>query len=100
HTSCSRDWSSDVCSSDLAHGGDPLRRFQVEFHRREDALEIRVRDGGEPFDLDSKPAPPEALREGGYGARIMRSWMDEVVVERESSGNVVRLVRRYRSAAG
>src|SRR2546429_2716889 len=24
HTRCSRDWSSDVCSSDLMSGGDPL----------------------------------------------------------------------------
>src|SRR5205809_6953457 len=40
HTRCSRDWSSDVCSSDLAppgdgqaHGGRPRRRARA--HRRE-----------------------------------------------------------------
>src|SRR2546429_5398718 len=27
HTRCSRDWSSDVCSSDLVPGGDLLRRL-------------------------------------------------------------------------
>src|SRR2546429_4208335 len=25
HTRCSRDWSSDVCSSDLIEAGEPLR---------------------------------------------------------------------------
>src|SRR2546422_6946185 len=53
HTRCSRDWSSDVCSSDLAAGGAPRRRRH--HHRR--------------------PAgtPPPRCRLGGHGGRRARS---------------------------
>src|SRR2546422_5435257 len=30
HTRCSRDWSSDVCSSDLFHGRPVLKDFTME----------------------------------------------------------------------
>jgi len=92
----------EACTNAIrhAHKGDPQKRFRVEMQRMEDALEILVRDGGEPFDLDAKPAQPETLAEGGYGIRIMRSWMDEVILTRDEVGNVLRLVRRYRTKSG
>lgn len=93
----------EACTNAIrhAHKGDPTRRLRVEMRRRENCLEILVRDTGEPFDLDAKAAPaPEALQEGGYGIRIMRSWMDEVLLTREEGGNVLRLVRYYRTGAG
>src|SRR2546422_7865475 len=34
HTRCSRDWSSDVCSSDLRHPGEAGRRAIVNFAER------------------------------------------------------------------
>ncbi len=83
-----------------AHHGDETKRFQVELRRGANELEVLVRDHGEPFELDVPRAPePEALQEGGYGIRIMRSWMDEVTLTREQGSNVLRLVRRYRTVA-
>jgi len=93
----------EACTNAIrhAHKGDARKRFRVEMQRHEDALEIFVKDGGEPFDLDAKkPAQPETLQEGGYGIRIMRSWMDEVILTRDEVGNVLRLVRRYRTKSG
>lgn len=93
----------EACTNAIrhAHKGDPRKRFRVELRRLEDSLEILVRDCGDPFDLDAKkPAQPEALQEGGYGIRIMRSWMDEVILTRDDVGNVLRLVRRYRTKLG
>jgi serine/threonine-protein kinase RsbW len=93
----------EACTNAIrhAHHGDPKKRFQVEMHRTSDALVVHVRDGGGPFDIDAHRAPPpEALIEGGYGIRIMRSWMDEVSVRREGECNVVTLVRRYRASEG
>jgi len=93
----------EACTNAIrhAHKSLPHLRFKVELCRMDDALVVRVRDSGEPFDLDAKVAPPpEALQEGGYGIRIMKSWMDEVSVVREDGGNVLRLLRRYRRAAG
>jgi serine/threonine-protein kinase RsbW len=92
----------EACTNAIrhAHKGDPTKRFRVELRRLEDALEIVVRDGGEPFDLDAKrPPSPEQLQEGGYGIRIMKSWMDDVVLTRDEAGNVLRLVRKYRTKA-
>ena len=90
----------EACTNAIRHGrrGDAGERFRVEMTPRHDALEIRVRDHGAPFDVDDVVAPaPEALREGGYGLSIIKSWMDEVTVSREDDGNVLRLVRRYRA---
>ena len=93
----------EACTNAIrhAHKGDPEKRFHVELRRLDDALEILVKDRGAPFDLDAKkPVPPEALQEGGYGIRIMRSWMDDVTLSREGEWNVLRLVRRYRTVSG
>src|SRR5690606_19602681 len=65
HTRFSRDWSSDVCSSDL-----PFRETTLQFfHRRrqqehEDAVRIRTSDLPCPLDVqigDDALAPCEAL---------------------------------------
>jgi anti-sigma regulatory factor (Ser/Thr protein kinase) len=84
-----------------AHGGDSSKRLVVEILRREDALEILVRDSGPAFVLESKRRDAQdELAEGGYGITIMRSWMDEVSLTREGPGNVLRLVRRYKAGVG
>jgi serine/threonine-protein kinase RsbW len=83
-----------------AHKGDAAKRLVVEFVPHDDALEILVKDRGAPFELAvPRDDPAETLAEGGYGIRIMRSWMDEVSVSRENGGNVLRMVRRYRAGA-
>jgi serine/threonine-protein kinase RsbW len=92
----------EACTNALrhAHGLDPRKRFRVEVVRRPDEVEIRVSDEGAPFQLSDGPAPaPELLHEGGYGVHIMRTWMDEVSVQHDGRGNVLRLVRRYRRAS-
>lgn len=83
-----------------AHKGDASKRLVVEFLRREDALEILVRDSGPEFVLGAKKRDEsEGIPEGGYGVTIMRSWMDEVTLTHDGSGNLLRLVRRYKVAA-
>ncbi len=89
----------EACTNAIrhAHAGDASRIFRVEMLAAGDVLEIVVKDGGPPFDLDAVRAPaPDELQEGGYGIAIMRSWMDEVKLAREDGGNAVRLVRRAR----
>ena len=93
----------EACTNAIrhAHRCDASKTIRVEMRRREDALEVLVRDRGAPFDIDSFQAPaPEALQEGGYGISIMKSWMDEVTLSRENGGNVLRLVRRFRGRTG
>jgi serine/threonine-protein kinase RsbW len=84
-----------------AHKGDASKRLVVEILRKDDALELLVRDSGPPFALEPKArADEEGIPEGGYGITIMRSWMDEVSITREGGGNVLRLVRKYKSTVG
>ncbi len=85
-----------------AHKGDASKRLRVEIHRGGDALEIVVRDSGAAFVLqEEKSRDLDAeLPEGGYGITIMRSWMDEVSLTHDGSGNALRLVRRYKAAVG
>jgi serine/threonine-protein kinase RsbW len=89
----------EACTNAIrhAHKGDATKRLRVELYRGEAALEILVKDRGEPFTLPVGDSPdPESLIEGGYGIGIMRAWMDEVSVSHQDGGNVLRLVRRYR----
>lgn len=90
----------EACTNAIrhAHAMDPAKHFRVEILHRDVGLEIRVIDQGPPFELRDAPAPdPELLREGGYGLHIMRTWMDEVTVRHDGTGNVLTMLRRYRA---
>ena len=66
---------------------------------RPDALEIRLHDQGEPFDLDAVPhMDPAELRVGGRGVFLMRSLMDELSCRPRTPerGNVLCMVKRRR----
>ena len=99
-----------------AHHLDATVRYRVEFRRLESALEILVIDHGAPFTLPGVPLAPEdadaaidaaidneataeLMREGGYGVQIMRTWTDELSVTHNGEGNVLRILRRYRTPA-
>lgn len=87
----------EACTNAIrhAHRLDATKVFRVEVFSTTEGVEILVTDEGDPFALsDVAPAAPELLREGGYGVHIMRTWMDEVSVRHDGSGNVLRLVRR------
>src|SRR2546422_3225293 len=58
HTRCSRDWSSDVCSSDLLHG---LGRQQGCGHRRQGGV-LCAADGDAAFEAVS-PFNGESVHE-------------------------------------
>src|SRR5207253_5737593 len=58
HTRWPRDWSSDVCSSDLIVGeraGD-VSDYVRELHRMRDAMTIARRVTFHPFTNDTRPA--------------------------------------------
>lgn len=84
-----------------AHKGDASKRLVVEILMRDDALEFVVRDCGAPFQMkERKDDETGEIPEGGYGITIMRSWMDEVTLSHDGNGNVLRMVRRYKTAVG
>jgi anti-sigma regulatory factor (Ser/Thr protein kinase) len=79
-----------------AHRNVVSTQFQVQCFLRADAVELRLLDEGEPFNLDSVPElDPAELRIGGRGLFLMRALMDELAVQpRAGRGNVLRMVKR------
>jgi len=88
----------------IKHGNknDPQKHVVVEFTTRPevepDELVILIRDQGEGFDADSLPdplAPENLLKSSGRGIFFMRSFMDDVRIERASEGGMeVRLTKK------
>jgi serine/threonine-protein kinase RsbW len=90
----------------IRHGNanDESKRVHVEFTPLDGdtpGLVIRVRDEGAGFDLACLPdclAPENLLKAGGRGLFLMRSFMDELVVQRAPEGGMeVRMVKRVQS---
>lgn len=84
----------------IKHGNrlDESKRVAIDFALHPRALEIKVRDEGQGFDLDQVPDPlaeENLLKAYGRGIFFMRSFMDEVSYTFPSrGGTVVRLVKR------
>lgn len=79
-----------------AHQGRPHAVVQIQCFLRSDAIEIRLNDEGEPFDITAVPhLDPGELRVGGRGVFLMRSLMDELSCQpRGQGGNTLRMVKR------
>jgi serine/threonine-protein kinase RsbW len=88
----------------IKHGNnnDADKRVHVEFTPLEDeepaGLAIRVRDEGGGFDPSSLPdplAPENVLKASGRGIFLIRSFMDEMTVQRAPEGGMeVLMVKR------
>jgi serine/threonine-protein kinase RsbW len=88
----------------IKHGNncDARKRVFIEFTCRPGAapteLLVRVRDQGTGFDPGAVPnplAPENVLRSTGRGIFMMRSFMDDVAIERTEDGSMeVRMVKR------
>jgi serine/threonine-protein kinase RsbW len=91
----------------IKHGNknDQTKKVFVEFDGRFDAvpeLSIRVRDQGAGFDPEevADPLAPENLLKGsGRGIFLIRSFMDEVVLQRAPEGGMeMRMIKRVQPA--
>jgi serine/threonine-protein kinase RsbW len=91
----------------IKHGNqnDPAKRVHVEFTGTFDAVpevSIRVRDEGAGFDPAevADPLAPENLLKGsGRGIFLIRSFMDEVVLQRAPEGGMeMRMLKRAQTA--
>ena len=88
----------------IKHGNceDERKRVYVEFTKLDDSdlpgLAIRVRDEGCGFDPSTLPdcvAPENMLKASGRGIFLIRSFMDELVVQRAPEGGTeLRMVKR------
>jgi serine/threonine-protein kinase RsbW len=78
-----------------AHRDRPEAVLQIECRLGSSAVEVVLRDQGDPFNLASVPyMDPCEMRVGGRGVFLMRKLMDEVNCEPCAHGNVLRMVKR------
>jgi anti-sigma B factor antagonist len=81
--------TNEAVANAIQHG-QPCPSGAVEMWVEEggEALTVGVRNGG---DFVLAPLPPDPLREGGRGLRLMSQLVDKISVLRESGQTVVRL---------
>jgi serine/threonine-protein kinase RsbW len=90
----------------IRHGnqGDVSKRVFVDFDRNAVELRIRVRDQGDGFDPEtvSDPLAPEnLLKASGRGIFLIRSFMDDLRLQRASEGGMeVLMIKRVPQSAG
>lgn len=82
----------------MRHGNklEKDKPVKVTFSPMADCFEIRIEDCGPGVELDSLPDPnlPEnLLKPGGRGVYFMRQVMDEIHMERTSTGSILVLVK-------
>lgn len=92
----------------IKHGnqGDVSKKVFVDFSTTTGStaeLSIRVRDQGQGFDPEdvADPLAPENLLKGsGRGIFLIRSFMDEVILQRAPEGGMeMRMIKRVQPAA-
>ena len=75
-----------------AYKGDARQRFSLLCNEGNGAVEIELRDQGEPFDPPKEPiTPPDETSAGGRGIFMMQAIMDEVEYTRQGNTNSVRM---------
>ena len=88
------------------NGGDQQKQVHVDFTPLDASaprgIAIRVRDEGPGFDPDNVPdplAPENLLKNSGRGIFLIRSFMDEVALQRAAEGGMeIVMVKRAGSA--
>src|SRR2546429_1407367 len=84
HTRCSRDWSSDVCSSDLVAAGEARREEGEETEPGISSLRCRQAQGSRPagrFACVSRLCMMYRAQHADYITFLMPAWVQHPRVE-------------------
>ena len=95
----------EACLNAFEHSHSPERKVYITFHILPDRLILEVTDHGKGFNPSDvrPPSIDEAVRGGrkrGWGFKLMRSLMDEVMIETGSWGTTVRMTKMKRRGGG
>lgn len=84
---------SEACTNALKHSGD--KTFHIIFTILENGIEIEIRDSGKGYNVDSIEKPDLLNpKENGLGLFIIKTLMDEVIIESENNiGTIVRMTK-------
>jgi serine/threonine-protein kinase RsbW len=97
----------EECGSNIVNhalGRDDRKTFRVAFRQTADSFCIEFRDPGPEFDPTAIPPPSVApdpdAPVGGWGAQLVRFYMDEIRYRREGGENILHLIKRLDAAGG
>ena len=77
-----------------AQGDDPKNCVRISIHIQENALNIKVYDQGQGFNIDTVPLPDfDNPTESGMGLFLIRSVMDSVTYTRQGDYNVLEIIK-------
>jgi serine/threonine-protein kinase RsbW len=89
----------EVVSNIVEHGYErQAGRFSIELHCDDRALSVVIEDQGKPFDPTQAAIPHDdgilaSRREGGFGLRLVKGLVDDVVYQRAGTMNRLKLVK-------
>ena len=88
----------------VLHGNryDPQKKVFVKLERAPSGLSVTIRDQGEGLDPARIPdplAPENLLKQSGRGIFLMRSFMDDVRINANSSGTEVIMIKNFGGSA-
>jgi serine/threonine-protein kinase RsbW len=85
------------------NGSDRRKRVHVELvaiHGEHPGVKVRVRDEGPGFDPSTLPdplAPENLLKSSGRGIFLIKSFMDELIMQRAAEGGMEMVMVKRRS---
>jgi serine/threonine-protein kinase RsbW len=96
----------EECASNIvthALNCDASRKFSVVLEISDSQASIELRDSGPEYDptqaADREPSPDDEDEPlGGWGIQLVRRYTDEIVYERTSEENILRLIKRIEPA--
>lgn len=88
------------CLNAIEHSANPEKEISIKFVERPSELEIFIENEGSHFDPGAveDPDPRAKLKSAykrGWGIKLMKEFMDEVVYERTGIGTRLRLIKRF-----
>ena len=94
----------EACSNVIIHayGSDQQLPITLECSLSDEGLEVRLRDAGRQFDINTVPElDPTEVRSGGRGVFLIRRFLDDVSSTVTADGvNELRMFKRTARSAG
>jgi serine/threonine-protein kinase RsbW len=86
---------TEACSNSIRHAYDEGRigTVKVRYQLAADRLSVEVVDEGIGFDPDAAMTEEGELDEGGLGIAIIRALVDELSIESDGSGSLLRFTK-------
>ncbi len=93
----------EACINSIEHSESEDCKIYLRFRLFSDRIEIQVTDHGKGFNVQEVEEPDiekklkSGSRKRGWGLKLIQHLMDEVLIQKESPGTTVMMVKKVRS---